>query len=70
MKPLTQEWREEHVRKADEAMDAVAEMMVEFNDVSETDNDEIVATVAMVQLLISLAQAHYQAANVRAKALI
>jgi hypothetical protein len=70
MNPLTQEWREEHVRKADVVMDTVHKMMAEFDAGWEAeDPNEVAATVAMVQLLVSVAQAHYQAANVRAKLL-
>jgi hypothetical protein len=54
---LTQEWRENHVRLGDGCLETAMNLHL------ERDRDQIVA-------LAQLAQAHYQAANVRAKLLI
>src|SRR5690349_18785887 len=67
---LTQEWREEHVRQGDKALLEVSKTLTDFdNDGSwdKANDEEIIASAAMIQLLVGLAQAHYQAANVRAR---
>ena len=67
---LTQEWREEHVRLGDRALTEEYKSMAIFG-YGEEDVEEAKAHVItnMITMLINVAQAHYQAANVRAKPL-
>jgi hypothetical protein len=70
---LTHEWREEHVRQGDKALAEAAKALTDFDNEeswTKATNEEVIASTALIQLLVSLAQAHYQAANVRAKLLI
>jgi hypothetical protein len=67
---LTQEWREEHVRQGDKALFEVAKALIDFDNEdswNKATDEEVIASTGMIQLLVGLAQAHYQAANVRAR---
>lgn len=59
-KLLTQEWREEHARAGDEALRDAAE-------IADRDNGDTVILAAAAQAFAAIAQAHYAAANVRAR---
>jgi hypothetical protein len=60
--PLTDEWRRKHVEKGDEAMSQVYTVMGDLGP------DGLgLHSMAAVSLYVSVAQAHYLAANVRAR---
>lgn len=61
--PLTDAWRLKHVEQGDQALNQIHEMLhlaVEGVQLSS-------AAISAITMYIGIAQAHYQAANVRAK---
>lgn len=65
--PLTQEWREEHVMFGDKALILAHKLMAELDEEHDENPQETLALTSLIQLAISAAQAHYLAANVRAR---
>ena len=65
--PLTEAWRLEHVRDGDAALKTAHEICAELGEDEEEDSQELMALTSLAQILIQIAQAHYQAANVRAR---
>lgn len=57
-------WREDHARKGDEALEAAVRALGSGNSVPMS---VVMAAMANSQALATIAQAHYAAANVRAR---
>jgi hypothetical protein len=61
---LTEDWRLEHVRAGDKALLETHKMIADMDEDTDEDPQEIQALTSLIQLLISMAQAHYQAAAI------
>jgi hypothetical protein len=57
-------WREDHARKGDEALEKARDIAAMT---SGERGDHVIVFAAQAQLLAAIAQAHYAAANVRAR---
>lgn len=65
--PLSKEWRLSHVQMGDRALVEFHKWASEADDGDDENAEEIAAAAALAGLLVQAAQAHYQAANVRAR---
>lgn len=63
--PFTMEWRLGHAIAGDAAMSEVAELIPRFGEGASREDDVSIAVI--VSAMAQVAQAHYAAANVRAK---
>lgn len=63
--PLSKEWRLEHVKIGDQLMMGYHKWTAEID--ADNDDPEQYSTAALMSCLLLAAQAHYQAANVRAR---
>ena len=62
--PLSDDWRLEHVKFGDQAMVKAYTSLAEMDEATDEKLTDVVATV---NVMIQAAQAHYLAANIRAK---
>ena len=67
--PLSDAWRLAHVELGDQMLTEATKLMAEFEDMTTTkeETEELADMTRLIQVLVQMAQAHYQAANVRAK---
>lgn len=64
--PLSKEWRLEHVKLGDKALLSYYKWVEEM-DPDDDDPAQNATAAALIGTLVLVAQAHYQAANVRAR---